>query len=80
MESACITRRCWENSDGYPMWPWFSDFRHGAGFSFKTYIAKRVSGTVVVRDAAHSVSTKRLPATFVIGEERMVSYSGQRPQ
>ena len=37
--------------DGYPMWPWFSDFM--GGIRFKNYIARRVSGTVILEDAAH---------------------------
>jgi uncharacterized protein len=52
--------------DGYPMWPWFSDFM--GGIRFKTYIAKRVAGTVVVEDAAHPC-LKGLPATFVVRRE-----------
>jgi uncharacterized protein len=58
--------------DGYPMWSWFSDFM--GGIRFKTYIAKRVSGTVVVEDAAHPC-LKGLPATFVIGEEEWYTYN-----
>jgi uncharacterized protein len=58
--------------DGYPMWPWFSDFM--GGIRFKTYIAKRVSGTVVVEDAAHP-AMKGLPSTFVIDEEEWYTYN-----
>jgi uncharacterized protein len=57
--------------DGYPMWPWFSDFM--GGIRFKSYIAKRVAGTVVVEDAAHPC-LKGLPATFVIQEEEWYTY------
>ena len=57
--------------DGYPMWPWFSDFM--GGIRFKNYIAKRVSGTVVVEDAAHPC-LQGLPSTFVIGEEEWYTY------
>jgi uncharacterized protein len=57
--------------DGYPMWPWFSDFM--GGIRFKTYIAKRVAGTVVVEDAAHP-SLKGVPAKFVVGEEEWYTY------
>jgi hypothetical protein len=53
------------------MWPWFSDFM--GGIRFKTYIAKRVAGTVVVEDAAHPC-LKGLPATFVVGEEEWYTY------
>jgi uncharacterized protein len=57
--------------DGYPMWPWFSDFM--GGIRFKNYIAKRVAGTVVVEDAAHP-SLKGVPATFVVKEEEWYTY------
>jgi type 1 glutamine amidotransferase len=57
--------------DGYPMWPWFSDFM--GGIRFKNYIAKRVSGTVVVEDAAHP-AMKGLPSTFVVGEEEWYTF------
>jgi uncharacterized protein len=57
--------------DGYPMWPWFSDFM--GGIRFKSYIAKRVAGTVVVEDAAHPC-LNGVPATFVVGEEEWYTY------
>ena len=57
--------------DGYPMWQWFSDFM--GGIRFKTYIAKRVSGTVMVEDATHP-AMKGLPSTFVIDEEEWYTY------
>jgi type 1 glutamine amidotransferase len=57
--------------DGYPMWPWFSDFM--GGIRFKSYIAKRVSGTVMVEDAAHP-ALKGLPPKFVIDEEEWYTY------
>src|SRR5882762_5303694 len=57
--------------DGYPMWPWFSDFM--GGIRFKSYIAKRVSGTVVVEDAVHP-ALRGLPSTFVIAEEEWYTY------
>jgi len=57
--------------DGYAMWPWFSDFM--GGIRFKDYIAKRVSGTVVVEDAAHP-AMRGLPSTFVVGEEEWYTY------
>jgi type 1 glutamine amidotransferase len=57
--------------DGYPMWPWFSDFM--GGVRFKNYIAKRVAGTVVVEDAAHPC-LKGVPATFVVREEEWYTY------
>jgi type 1 glutamine amidotransferase len=57
--------------DGYPMWPWFSDFM--GGIRFKNYIANRVSGTVVVEDAAHP-AMKGLPSTFVVDEEEWYTF------
>jgi len=57
--------------DGYPMWPWFSDFM--GGIRFKNYIAKRVSGTVLVEDAAHP-ALKGLPRSFVVNEEEWYTY------
>jgi type 1 glutamine amidotransferase len=57
--------------DGYPIWPWFSDFM--GGIRFKSYIAKRVAGTVVLEDAAHPC-LKGLPATFVVKEEEWYTY------
>ena len=57
--------------DGYAMWPWFSDFM--GGIRFKDYIAKRVSGTVVVEDATHP-ALRGLPSTFVVGEEEWYTY------
>jgi type 1 glutamine amidotransferase len=57
--------------DGYPMWPWFSDFM--GGIRFKNYIAKRVSGTVIVEDAAHPCF-QGVPSRFVIDEEEWYIY------
>jgi uncharacterized protein len=57
--------------DGYPMWPWFSDFM--GGIRFKSYIAKRVSGTVVVEDAAHPC-LEGVPSTFVVEQEEWYTY------
>jgi type 1 glutamine amidotransferase len=57
--------------DGYPMWPWFSDFM--GGIRFKNYIAKRVSGTVVVEAAVHP-AMKGLPSTFVVDEEEWYTF------
>jgi type 1 glutamine amidotransferase len=57
--------------DGYAMWPWFSDFM--GGIRFKDYIARRVSGTVILEDAAHPCF-KGLPPRFVIDEEEWYTY------
>jgi type 1 glutamine amidotransferase len=57
--------------DGYPMWPWFSDFM--GGIRFKSYIAERVSGTVTLEEPAHPCF-KGLPTSFVIDEEEWYTY------
>jgi len=57
--------------DGYPMWPWFSDFM--GGIRFKNYIAKRASGKVVVEDAGHPCFVG-VPSSFVIDEEEWYTY------
>jgi len=57
--------------DGYPMWPWFSDFM--GGIRFKSYIAKRASGTVIVEDGAHPCFAG-LPASFVIDQDEWYTY------
>ena len=62
--------------DGYPIWPWFSHFM--GGIRFKSYIARRVSGTVVVEDQAHPC-LQGVPATFVVGEEEWYTYD-QNPR
>jgi uncharacterized protein len=57
--------------DGYPMWPWFSEFM--GGIRFKSYIASRASGTVVVEDAGHPCF-RGVPQRFVIDEEEWYTY------
>ncbi len=57
--------------DGYPMWPWFSEFM--GGIRFKSYIASRASGTVILEDPAHPCF-KGVPASFVIDEEEWYTY------
>ena len=57
--------------DGYPMWPWFSDFM--GGIRFKNYLARRVTGTVVVEDSAHPC-LKGLPSTFPVDEEEWYTF------
>src|ERR1700720_2163606 len=57
--------------DGYPIWQWFSDFM--GGIRFKNYIARRVSGTVIVEDAAHPCF-KGVPPSFVVDEEEWYTY------
>jgi hypothetical protein len=57
--------------DGFPIWPWFSDFM--GGIRFKSYIARRVAGTVVVEEAAHP-ALRGVPPTFVVQEEEWYTY------
>jgi endoglucanase len=57
--------------DGYPMWPWFSDFM--GHIRFKTYIPTFASGTVHVEDPAHPCM-KGLPQSFVIPNEEWYTY------
>jgi type 1 glutamine amidotransferase len=57
--------------DGYPMWPWFSDFM--GGIRFKTYIPTFVAGTVHIEDQSHPCM-KGLPASFVIPREEWYTF------
>jgi type 1 glutamine amidotransferase len=57
--------------DGYPMWPWFSDFM--GSIKFKNYIPKFSSGTVRVEDKAHPCM-KDVPESFVISKEEWYTY------
>ena len=57
--------------DGYPMWPWFSDFM--GTIRFKNYIPKFASGTVRVEDKAHPCM-KNVPETFIISREEWYTY------
>jgi type 1 glutamine amidotransferase len=57
--------------DGYPMWPWFSDFM--GGIRFKNYIAKRAAGEVILEDTGHPCFAG-LPPRFVIQEEEWYTY------
>ena len=52
--------------DGYPMWPWFSDFM--GGIRFKDYIAEFATAHVIVEDQQHPVM-RGVPANFVIENE-----------
>ncbi len=47
--------------DGYPMWPWFSNFM--GGIRFTKYIPTFVTGTVNTEDSKHPVM-KTLPRPF----------------
>ena len=57
--------------DGYPMWPWFSDFM--GGVRFKNYIAPLADGTLIVEDKQHPVM-KDVPASFVVPDDEWYTY------
>jgi type 1 glutamine amidotransferase len=57
--------------DGYPMWPWFSDFM--GKIKFQNYIPGFASGTVHVEDATHPCM-KGVPQSFVIPKEEWYTY------
>jgi type 1 glutamine amidotransferase len=57
--------------DGYPMWPWFSDFM--GKIKFKNYIPKFAAGTVRVEDRTHPC-LKGVPESFVIPKEEWYTY------
>jgi type 1 glutamine amidotransferase len=57
--------------DGYPMWPWFSDFM--GGIRFTKYIPTFVTGTVTVEAPEHPVM-RNLPAHFTIENEEWYTY------
>jgi len=57
--------------DGYPMWPWFSDFL--GGIRFKNYIAARVDGEVYIEDPNHPVFRK-LPSHFNLPREEWYTF------
>jgi len=57
--------------DGYPMWPWFSQFM--GGIRFTGYIPKFATATVVVEDLSHPVF-KNVPPSFVVENEEWYTY------
>src|SRR6202453_5268529 len=57
--------------DGYPIWPWFSNFM--GGIRFTKYIPTFVTGTVSVEAPTHPVM-KNIPAHFVIENEEWYTY------
>jgi len=57
--------------DGYPMWPWFSQFM--GGIRFTDYIPKFATATVVVEDQLHPVM-KNIGPSFVIDNEEWYTY------
>src|SRR6266404_787332 len=57
--------------DGYPMWPWFSDFMGGIRFS--NYIPTFAAAQVKVEDDKHPCM-KNLPLQFTIQKEEWYTY------
>lgn len=57
--------------DGYPMWPWFSNFM--GGIRFTKYIPTFASGKVNVEASSHPVM-KGIPASFEIKDEEWYTY------
>jgi len=57
--------------DGYPMWPWFSDFM--GGIRWKSYIATFASAKVTVEDRTHP-AMKNLGPSFEINDEEWYTY------
>lgn len=57
--------------DGYPMWPWFSQFM--GGIRFKDYIPKFATATVMVEDRLHPVMAN-IPPSFVVEQEEWYTY------
>lgn len=57
--------------DGYPMWPWFSEFM--GGIRFRSYISNFSSGTVHVEDKAHPCM-KGVPEFFTVAKEEWYTY------
>jgi type 1 glutamine amidotransferase len=57
--------------DGYPMWPWFSQFM--GEIRFTDYIPKFATATVVVEDRSHPVM-KNLQPSFEVEKEEWYTY------
>jgi uncharacterized protein len=57
--------------DGFPMWPWFSEFM--GGIKFKNYIPNFSSGTVRVEDKTHPCM-KGVPEFFTVDKEEWYTY------
>jgi endoglucanase len=57
--------------DGYPMWPWFSEFM--GQIKYKNYIPTFASGTVHVEDTGHPCM-KGVPESFFIQNEEWYTY------
>ncbi len=57
--------------DGFPMWPWFSQFM--GGIRFTDYVAKFATAKVYVEDPQHPVM-KGVPESFVVENEEWYTY------
>ncbi|MGI6340521.1 MAG: ThuA domain-containing protein [Bacteroidales bacterium] len=57
--------------DGYPMWPWFSDFM--GGIRFKNYIAQKASGKIILEDGNHPVM-KGVSESFVLHNDEWYTF------
>ncbi|HEV3326404.1 MAG TPA: ThuA domain-containing protein [Puia sp.] len=57
--------------DGYPIWPWFSNFM--GGIRWKDYIFRFAKATVHVEDPASPVM-KGIPDSFVVQKEEWYTY------
>jgi type 1 glutamine amidotransferase len=57
--------------DGFPMWPWFSDFM--GGIRWKDYIGRFAKATVHIEDHRHPV-TEGIPDSFAVMKEEWYTY------
>ncbi|WP_431216366.1 ThuA domain-containing protein [Puia sp. P3] len=57
--------------DGFPIWPWFSDFM--GGIRWKDYIGRFASATVRVEDHSHPV-LNGIPDSFTVQKEEWYTY------
>ena len=57
--------------DGYPMWPWFSEFM--GGIRWKDYIPKFATGTVKVEMPEHPVM-RGVPRKFIVTDEEWYTW------
>ncbi len=57
--------------DGFPMWPWFSNFM--GGIRFTGYIPTFADGTVTVEDASHP-AMKGVAASFHVKQEEWYTW------
>jgi type 1 glutamine amidotransferase len=58
--------------DGFPMWPWFSQFM--GDIRFTNYISTFVSGTVRVEDSEHP-AMKGVPHSFTVENEEWYTWN-----